>query len=177
MFEIVRSDIARGNRGLFDPAVWPVIIFRYGTWIKDYVKFKPLYVLLICSYYIIRAPIEFLTGVQIGFGARIGPGFRVHHYGCVIIAHKSVIGKNFTINQCTMIGAAGPKDGWSYPTIGDNVWVAPGAKVLGGIIVGNNVVIGTNAVVVRNVPSNVIVGGIPAKILHEGTEAWFEDSN
>ncbi|MCM1567458.1 MAG: hypothetical protein NC238_16240 [Dehalobacter sp.] len=154
-----------------EQGIWPVIVFRYGMWIYDNIKFKPLRNLLLLSYYIIRVPVEIATGVQIGLGARIGPGICVHHCGDVIIGHRCVIGKYFTINNGVTLISKGPKDKWSFPTIGDRVYVASGAKIMGGVKIGNNVVIGANAVVVKDTPSNVIVGGIPAQVIGS-SESW-----
>ena len=78
----------------------------------------------------------------------------------MITAEK--IGENFWINQQVTLGY---KDNTRAPIIGDNVMVTCGAKVLGPIAIGNNVVVGANAVVVKDVEDNVVVGGIPAKII------------
>jgi serine O-acetyltransferase len=165
-------DKRRYNRGLLEPGIWPVIIYRYGAWTRDHVSFKPLRQLLLLSYYCIRLPIEFATGVQIGLGAKIGPGLCVHNYGDIHIAHRCVIGKCFTINDGVSIMSKGPNDGWRFPVIGDRVYVASGAKILGGIKIGNNVVIGANSVVIRDVPDNVIVGGSPANIISSDIDSW-----
>lgn len=90
----------------------------------------------------------------------IGPGLKIQHgFSSIIAAEK--IGSCAHIFQQVTIGFKGDKQ----PILGDNVMVCAGAKILGGITVGNNVIIGANAVVVKNVPDNVVVGGIPAKIL------------
>lgn len=91
----------------------------------------------------------------------IGGGLFIQHgFSTMITAEK--IGENFWINQQVTLGY---KDHTRAPIIGDNVMVTCGAKVLGHITVGNNVVVGANAVVVKDVEDNVVVGGIPAKII------------
>lgn len=91
----------------------------------------------------------------------IGGGLFIQHgFSTMISAEK--IGKNFWINQQVTLGY---KDNTRAPIIGDNVTVTCGAKVLGSITIGSNVTIGANAVVVKDVPSNAVVGGIPAKII------------
>ena len=93
--------------------------------------------------------------------ADIGPGLFIQHgFSTIIAAHK--IGENCWINQQVTIGYANKVDA---PTIGDNVAVKAGAKVIGGITLGNNSVVGANAVVVKDVPENCTVGGVPAIIL------------
>ena len=93
----------------------------------------------------------------------IGGGLYIQHGFATMIAAKS-IGENFWVNQQVTIGYNGQGD---PPVIGDNVMVTCGAKVLGQIHVGNQVTIGANAVVIRDVPDNCVVGGVPAKILKQ----------
>lgn len=93
----------------------------------------------------------------------IGGGLYIQHGFATMIAAKS-IGENFWVNQQVTIGYNGQGD---PPVIGDNVMVTCGAKVLGQIHVGNHVTIGANAVVIRDVPDNCVVGGVPAKILKQ----------
>ena len=91
----------------------------------------------------------------------IGPGLFIQHGTCTGIAARS-IGKNCWINQNVNIGYSNDSD---YPTIGDNVAIKAGAKVFGDIHIGNNSIIGANAVVLKNVPENCTVVGIPAYIV------------
>ena len=90
-----------------------------------------------------------------------GPGVRLVHLNGGIIINAKSVGENFTINTGCIIG----KKKGLLPTIGDNVDISVGAKVIGGIVVGNNVVVGPNSVVVKDVPDNCVVSGIPAKII------------
>ena len=93
----------------------------------------------------------------------IGPGLFIHHGFSTVIAAKS-IGKNCWINQQVTIGFSNKIDS---PVIGDNVEINAGAKVIGGIRIGNNSIIGANAVVVKNVPENCTVVGVPAYIVRK----------
>jgi serine O-acetyltransferase len=90
----------------------------------------------------------------------IGGGLYLEHGFSTIITAKS-IGKNCWINQQVTIGFKNAKS----PIIGDNVRISCGAKILGGIKIGNNAIIGANAVVIKDVPDNAIVGGVPAKVI------------
>lgn len=91
-----------------------------------------------------------------------GPGLFIQHGFCTIISADS-IGENCWINQQVTIGYA--NDNINCPKIGNNVRITAGAKVLGGVIIGDNVTVGANAVVVKNVPDNCLVVGVPAYIV------------
>jgi serine O-acetyltransferase len=97
----------------------------------------------------------------------IGKGTVLAYGGIGIVIHaRTVIGRNCMISQNITIGG---KSGWyEVPVIGDNVHISAGARILGPIQIGNNVIIGANAVVVKDVPNNCIVAGVPAKIIKEG---------
>ncbi|EGW41099.1 bacterial transferase hexapeptide family protein [Desulfosporosinus sp. OT] len=96
-----------------------------------------------------------------------GPGLSIAHWGSIVVHPDVRVGKNCRIHSAVNIGVFNEK----CPIIGDNVYIAPGAKLFGGIIIGNNVTIGANAVVNKDVPSNVTVGGIPAKIISENNSS------
>ena len=91
-----------------------------------------------------------------------GPGLCIVHYGTIVVSPKASIGENCRIHPSTSIGYS---DG--APTIGNNVYIGPGAKLYGNITIGDNVTIGANAVVNRSFPNNITVGGVPAKIISE----------
>ncbi|MHB8076061.1 serine O-acetyltransferase [Desulfosporosinus fructosivorans] len=90
-----------------------------------------------------------------------GPGLSIAHWGSIVVHPDARVGNNCRIHSAVNIGVFNGKS----PTIGNNVYIAPGAKLFGGITIGDNVTIGANAVVNKDVPSNVTVGGIPAKII------------
>lgn len=101
-----------------------------------------------------------ITGCQIP-PKTIDFGIKIYYWGWMIVNSKAKIGKNLTIYPGVTVGGA--KTG--VPTIGDNVFLGLGCKVFGGIHIGDNVVVAPNAVVVKDVPANCIVGGVPAKII------------
>lgn len=110
---------------------------------------------------------RFLTGIEIHPGATIGPGFFIDHGMGVVIGETSEIGKNVTIYQNVTLGGTGTQRGKRHPTIGDNVVIGAGAKVLGNIRLGDNVKVGAGSVVVRSVPENCTVVGVPAEIVRK----------
>lgn len=94
----------------------------------------------------------------------IGPGFRIAHIvGGGIIVNCRSIGRNCSVNAGVIIGNNGGQD--RIATIGNNVSISIGAKIIGNVIIGNNVIVAPNSVVVKDVPDNCVVSGIPAKII------------
>jgi len=106
---------------------------------------------------------RFLTGIEIHPGAKIGKGFFIDHGMGVVIGETCEIGENVLLYQGVTLGGTGKDVGKRHPTIGNNVMIGSGAKVLGPIKVGNNVKIGSGSVVLKNVPDNVTAVGVPAR--------------
>lgn len=111
--------------------------------------------------------VRFFTGIEIHPGARIGCGFFVDHGMGVVIGETTEIGRNVTLYQGVTLGGTGIQRGKRHPTLGDNVVVGAGAKVLGNIHLGNNVKVGAGSVVVHPVPDNCTVVGVPAEIVRK----------
>ncbi len=109
---------------------------------------------------------RFLTGIEIHPGAQIGKGVFIDHGMGVVIGETAIVGDYCLIYQGVTLGGTGKELGKRHPTIGENVVVGGGAKVLGNIQIGNNVRIGAGSVVLRDVPSNCTVVGIPGRIVY-----------
>ncbi len=109
--------------------------------------------------------VRWFTGVEIHPGAKIGPGFFIDHGMGVVIGETAEIGRNCTIYQGVTLGGTGLERGKRHPTLGDDVVVGVGAKVLGNIRIGNHVKIGGGSVVIHSVPDNCTVVGVPAEIV------------
>jgi len=106
-----------------------------------------------------------LTGIEIHPGARIGKRFFIDHGMGVVIGETTEIGDNVTIYQGVTLGGTGKEKGKRHPTIGNNVVIGAGAKVLGSIEIGDNTKIGAGAVVVKPVPPNCTVVGVPGRVV------------
>ncbi|HSF72404.1 MAG TPA: serine O-acetyltransferase [Microcoleus sp.] len=108
---------------------------------------------------------RFLTGIEIHPGATIGRGVFIDHGMGVVIGETAIVGDYAVIYQGATLGGTGKEIGKRHPTLGENVVVGAGAKVLGNIQIGNNVRIGAGSVVLRDVPSDCTVVGIPGRII------------
>ncbi|MEY3333925.1 MAG: hypothetical protein RLZZ176_2228 [Cyanobacteriota bacterium] len=109
---------------------------------------------------------RFLTGVEIHPGAVIGKGVFIDHGMGVVIGETAIIGNYALIYQGVTLGGTGKESGKRHPTLGENVVVGAGAKVLGNIEIGDNVRIGAGSVVLRDVPSSCTVVGVPGRIIY-----------
>ena len=113
---------------------------------------------------------RFLTGIEIHPGAEIGTGLFIDHGSGVVIGETSIIGDNVTLYQGVTLGGTGKETGKRHPTLGNNIVVGSGAKVLGNITIGDASYIGANAVVLKDVPSNSTVVGVPGHITKQDGE-------
>jgi serine O-acetyltransferase len=112
---------------------------------------------------------RFLTGIEIHPGAQMGQGVFIDHGAGVVIGETAIVGDYALIYQGVTLGGTGKETGKRHPTLGENVVVGAGAKVLGNIHLGNHVRIGAGSVVLRDVPSHHTVVGIPGRIVQQHT--------
>ena len=108
---------------------------------------------------------RWLTGIEIHPAAKIGTGFFIDHGMGVVIGETAEIGDYVTLFQGVTLGGTGKERGKRHPTLGNHVVVGAGAKILGGIKIGDNVKIGANSVVLKSVPANSTVIGVPARVI------------
>lgn len=111
------------------------------------------------------------TGIEIHPGAQIGKGFFIDHGNGVIIGETAVIGNNVTLYQGVTLGGNGKEHGKRHPTIGDNVMISAGAKVLGSFTIGENSKIGAGSVVLSPVPPNSTVVGVPGRVVKRNNQS------
>lgn len=110
------------------------------------------------------------TGIEIHPGAQIGKGFFIDHGQGVTIGETTVIGDNVTLYQGVTLGGTGKEQGKRHPTIGNNVMISTGAKVLGSFTIGDNSKIGAGSVVLEEVPPNSTVVGVPGRVVKRNNE-------
>lgn len=173
--QLIISDMQRfeNKESALISASFPVLFwFRIGSWL--YRKNKLTRIAGIPIYLIYKLH-KLLSGIQIPLCTSIGTGFRIFHYNCIIISQESVIGSNCSIHQGVTIGRCFNGQNSGCPVIGDNVVIFAGAKIIGKVRIGNNAVIGANAVVVKDVPDNCVVVGMPAKVIHDNSSKCFDE--
>lgn len=152
-----------------DPAMhsaWEVILYPS---FKAIICYRMAHALYLKKHYFLARCISQRcarkTGIEIHPGAVIGKGFFIDHGHGVIIGETAIIGDNVTLYQGVTLGGTGKEKGKRHPTIGNNVMISAGAKVLGSFTVGENSKIGAGSVVVKPVPPNSTVVGIPGRVV------------
>ena len=115
------------------------------------------------------------TGIEIHPGATIGKGFFIDHGSGVIIGETAIVGDNVTLYQGVTLGGTGKETGKRHPTIGDNVMISAGAKIIGSFTVGENSKIGAGSVVIEEVPPNCTVVGVPGRVVIQDSVRLFDD--
>ena len=134
-----------------------LLAYRLAHWLKGQrVPFLPRAISQLARW---------LTGIEIHPSAKIGERFFIDHGMGVVIGETAEVGDNVTLFQGVTLGGTGKERGKRHPTLGSHVVVGAGAKILGGITIGDNVKIGANSVVLKSVPPNSTVIGVPARII------------
>lgn len=148
--------------------------FKFMFWKRIACFAKPKGKLIYLIPWLILRRLKIKFGYDISAETVIGKGFYIGHFGGIVITPTAVIGDNCNISQGITIGfsSRGKKKG--YPIIGNEVYIGPGAVIIGDIRIGNNAAIGANAVVIDDVPANAVVVGNPAKIVnYKGSEGYI----
>lgn len=138
----------------FDPVVWAIAVYRFVKGVQK-IGFAPLRWPFLLAYFFLSRLVEIIAGVRIAPEAEIGPGLEIHNCGGIII--KAKVGKNCTVMQGAQLISRANNRGEGWPTVGDDVMIGAGAKVLGEVTIGNNVRVGANAVVMYDVPDDSVV--------------------
>jgi len=167
--DLLRAGSSKGSflsffqKFLLDSGFKAVVLFRLANWLQRRGWNRIAF--------LVAATSLAKTGADIVPCAKIGPGFVIKHPVGVVIGSGCSIGRNFTVLQGVTLGEKYSSDGkHEYPIIGDNVTVCAGSMILGKVRVGDNAVIGANSVVLRNVPQNCVVAGMPARIIRKSTK-------
>ena len=150
--------------------------YKYVFWMRTCAYMRSRKVLRYSLYPFARFMLHRLTyklGISISPATRIGSGFYIGHFGGIVVNDQSVIGNNCNISQGVTLGQVNRGKYKGYPQLGDNVYIGPGAKIVGAVKVGNNVAIGANCVVTRDVPDGSVVVGIPGRVISDEGSAGY----
>ena len=155
--------------------------YQYNFWMRTcaYTRMHRLfkYIFYPFSKFILNH-YEYKFGISIPYTTDIGSGFYIGHFGTIVVNGRSKIGNNFNISHGVTLGVSNRGDKKGYPEIGHNVYLGPGSKIIGAIKIGNNVAVGANCVVTRDVPDNAVVVGVPGKIIsYLGSQGYVENTD
>lgn len=162
MFENIRSDFRAHDRNWGSQGFWVMVVYRFGRWRYGV---RPALIRKLCSaaYKILFKFVQIVTGVELPCEALVGHNFVIDHFGGIIVSGYARFGDNCRIRNGVVVGLRRVEELYA-PVIGNNVDIGAGAKLLGQIKIGDNSIIGANAVVLDDVPENSIAIGVPAII-------------
>ena len=173
VFRLIRSDLRRyratGARSslriiFFSQGFWASCVYRISHYVGLSIKIPGLVRPLRFLCQVARKIMEIITGIDLPYGCCIGEGLYVGHFGNIIVIDGIQIGSNCNLSQGVTIGYGGRGETFGTPTIGNRVYIAANAIVIGKITIGDDVVIGAGAVVTKSIPPRAVVVGNPARI-------------
>ena len=160
MFDNIRADLQAHAGQWGAQGFWALVVYRFGRW-RQGVRPALLRKLLSAVYYVLYKLVQIVTGIELPCEAQLGRNFVIDHSGGIVISGYARFGDNCRIRNGVVVGLS-RVDEPCAPVIGNNVDIGAGAKLLGAITIGDNVLIGANAVVVRDVPADSVAVGVPA---------------
>jgi serine O-acetyltransferase len=141
--------------------------FQYTFWMRvcRYLRSSPTRYPLFVFAKIMLDRCKYRFGIDIPFTTRVGEGLYIGHFGGIVVNERTVIGRNCNLSHEVTLGQSNRGKRKGYPVLGNNVYVAPGAKVIGSVTLGDNVAVGANCVVTSDVPDHGVVVGVPGKVI------------
>ncbi len=162
-FELIREDFDTHGRDFFSQGFWALFWHRFGN-LRMRVETRALRIPLSLTYRAMAKLSEWMSGIYMPYTVLVGRRVKLEHFGSMILVADK-IGDDVTIRQNTTFGIVSVDAPQGRPRIGDRVEIGAGVVIIGEIEVGDDVVIGANAVVNKSVPPAVTVGGIPARVV------------
>ncbi|MDM8559083.1 serine acetyltransferase [Candidatus Parabeggiatoa sp. HSG14] len=163
MFENIREDWQTYQHDITRQGLWVMVIYRFGQW-RYTIKTRWIRLPFSFLYKLLFLFIQIITGIELPCEAKVGRRFTIEHFGNIVVSGDATFGDDVVIRNGVTVGLKNT-DIRGSPTIGNRVDIGVGAKLLGPIHIGDDVAIGANAVVIRDVPANSIAVGVPAKIV------------
>ena len=188
MWDLIKSDINRLRRYgskqstlhllLVTQGLWACVCYRVGNELERH-RFPPLIRHLIKGFYHLWwKSVEMSTGISISPDCTIGPGLYIGHFGQIILHPDVVMGRDCNLSQGVTLGLAERRGEWGVPSLGDRVYIAPGAKIVGPVRLASGTVVGANAVVLADTDENATVVGIPGRVVnHNGSGQFITPEN
>ena len=175
MFENLRADVGRlrryGSRTstlrllLENQGLWAIVCYRAGNWLARHRPPWGIRHVVMLFYHAWWKGVEVTTGISISPDTTIGPGLYIGHFGGIVVHPDCVIGRDCNLSQGVTLGLARRAGVWGVPRVGDRVYIAPGAKVIGPITLADGTVVGANAVVTKDTEPDAVVAGVPAQVI------------
>lgn len=163
MFETVREDWNTYEGDIWRQGLWVMWVYRFGQWryrIHPVWLRKPFSLI----YKLLRTGSQMVTGIELPCETRVGRRLRIEHFGGIIVSGDAIIGDDVVLRHGVTIGLKRTHERGA-PRIGNRVDIGAGAKLLGNIEIGDDAIIGANAVVLTDVPPGALAVGIPARII------------
>lgn len=162
MFDNIRADLRSYQGQWWEQGFWVMLVYRFGRWRYGVrpVLLRKVFSLL---YKIAYKVVQVMTGIDLPCEVQVGRNFIIDHFGGIIVSGYAKFGDNCRIRNGVSVGLRRVEEPCA-PTIGNNVDIGAGAKLLGAIAIGDNVLVGANAVVITDVPSDSVAMGVPATI-------------
>ncbi len=163
MFKNIREDWDTYQHDITRQGFWVMLVYRFGRW-RYTIKRKWIRMPFSFLYKVLYLFIQIITGIELPCEAKVGRRFTIEHFGDIIVSGDAAFGDDVIIRNGVTVGLRHTGVRGS-PTIGNRVDIGTGAKLLGPIHIGDDVAIGANAVVLKDVPANSIAVGVPARII------------
>ncbi len=156
------------ERDITRQGFWVMLVYRFGRW-RYTIKKRWIRLPFSFLYKVLYLFIQIMTGIELPCEAKVGRRFTIEHFGGIIVSGDASFGDDVIIRNGVTVGLRHTSVRGS-PTIGNRVDIGAGAKLLGPIHIGDDVAIGANAVVIKDVPANSIAVGVPARIIPRKTD-------
>jgi serine O-acetyltransferase len=162
VFEAIKSDFRANGSSMGSQGFWVMVVYRFGRW-RYGIRLLAVRKLFSGLYRVLFKLVQVATGIELPCEVQVGDNFVIDHFGGIIVSGYAKFGDNCRIRSGVVIGLSSVDDPCA-PVFGNNVDIGAGAKVLGRITIGDNVLIGANAVVLCDVPPNSLAVGVPAVV-------------